>query len=65
MKCPICGKDMEHGTLRAEGLTGGVKWHGDASTINDELTVNNSDWSGHVEFSGHRCSECRQLVLKY
>jgi hypothetical protein len=56
---------MEHGTMSAEGLAGDVKWRGDASVAMDEMTISNSDWSGHVEFSGHRCKDCRQLVLKY
>ena len=65
MKCPSCGKDMDNGTMSAEGLTGGVKWHGAARASRDELTINDSDWSGHLDFSGHRCNDCRLLVLKY
>jgi hypothetical protein len=56
---------MDNGTMSAEGLTGGVKWHGAARASRDELTINDSDWSGHLDFSGHRCNDCRLLVLKY
>jgi ssDNA-binding Zn-finger/Zn-ribbon topoisomerase 1 len=66
MNCPRCGKDMEHGYIRAESFIGGIKWMREKSTKSLGLeTVAKPDMLGFVFIEGFRCPECRLICSQY
>jgi hypothetical protein len=66
MICPKCTKEMEQGFVRAESFIGGVKWMAERSTKTLGLEyVARPDSLGFCFLEGHRCPECRCIVIQY
>ena len=64
-ECPYCHTPMEEGTVGAESVTGGAKWH----TSRSMLAVGGEpvgDYSagGMVWLDGYRCRSCGRLILR-
>ncbi len=65
-KCPYCQSDMEPGSVAAESLTGGAKWHRNRSMLAlGGEKIGDYTSGGMVWFDGFRCPTCRLLQLKY
>ncbi len=65
-KCPYCQSDMEPGSVAAESLTGGAKWHRNRSMLAlGGEKIGDYTSGGMVWFDGFRCPTCRLLLLKY
>lgn len=65
VNCPNCGKEMEHGFLRAESFIGGVKWMTEVSSKSLGLeSLAKPNAMGFCFLEGDRCKECRKIVLQ-
>ncbi len=57
---------MEKGSLAAESLTGGAKWHKSRSVLAlGGEKIGDYTLGGMVWFDGFRCAKCRILVLGF
>jgi hypothetical protein len=57
---------MENGSLGAESITGGAKWHRSRTTLAlGGEKIGDYRWDGMVWFDGFRCLKCRLLVLTF
>ncbi len=57
---------MEPGSVAAESITGGAKWHKKRSTLAlGGEKIGDYTRGGMVWFDGYRCPTCRLLLLKY
>ena len=66
MRCPECGKPMEHGFLAAESFIGGVKWTTKKSRLGASgPALRKPDVLGNVYLEGFHCSACKYLSLHY
>ena len=64
--CPKCGAAMEAGSVAAESLVGGAKWHKSRSTLAlGGEKIGDYTTGGLVWFDGFRCSKCRILLMRY
>ncbi len=64
--CPYCQSAMEPGSVAAESITGGAKWHKKRSTLAlGGEKIGDYTRGGMVWFDGYRCPTCRLLLLKY
>lgn len=63
--CPYCRGPMEKGSVGAESLSGGAKWHTSRSTLalGGEPVGDYTD-GGMVWLDGYRCRTCGRLVLQ-
>ena len=65
-KCPSCGSSMEPGSVAAESLTGGAKWHKARTTLAlGGEKIGDYTTGGMVWFDGLRCTKCRILLMRY
>ena len=63
-ECPYCHAQMEKGTVGAESLTGGAKWHKSRSTLAlGGEPVGDYSAGGMVWLDGYRCKRCDKLIL--
>lgn len=63
--CPDCGSPMESGSVAAESITGGAKWHKSRSVLAlGGESIGDYTTGGMVWFDGARCRACRLLVLR-
>ncbi len=64
-ECPYCHGPMEAGTVGAESVTGGAKWHRSRSTLAlGGEAVGAYTAGGMVWLDGYRCRSCGRLVLR-
>ena len=57
---------MELGSVAAESLTGGAKWHKSRSVLaTGGESIGDYTAGGMVWLDGARCPTCRLLVLRY
>jgi hypothetical protein len=57
---------METGSVAAESLTGGAKWHESRSRLAlGGEKIGDYTLGGMVWFDGARCKSCRLLLLRY
>jgi len=64
--CPNCGSAMESGSVAAESLVGGAKWHKARSTLAlGGEKIGDYTTGGMVWFDGYRCVKCRILLMRY
>jgi hypothetical protein len=64
--CPYCKSPLEKGSVAAESLTGGAKWHKARSVLAlGGESIGDYTIGGMVWLDGARCSKCRLLLLNY
>jgi hypothetical protein len=64
--CPNCGKPMSPGYLGSESFIGGSKWFLERTRLafgGEDIAKPNT--FSMVYIPGHRCRECKTLVLNY
>ncbi|NLT36892.1 MAG: hypothetical protein GXX95_01865 [Methanomassiliicoccus sp.] len=65
MNCPNCGKEMEHGFVRAESFIGGVKWMTEVSSKSLGLeSIAKPNSLGFCFMEGDRCKECHKILIQ-
>ena len=63
--CPYCHKLMEKGTVRAESVTDGARWHRSRSTFaQGGEPVGDYSTGGLVWIDGYRCKSCDKRILQ-
>jgi hypothetical protein len=66
VNCPVCSKPMSPGFLGSESFIGGSKWYLERTRLalgGEE--IGKPDTWGMVFLPGHRCRECKVMVLQY
>lgn len=66
VNCPRCQKPMVPGFLGSESFIGGSKWYLERTRLalgGDELAK--PDTWGMVYLAGHRCTDCRVVLVSY
>jgi hypothetical protein len=70
MKCPKCGKEMEHGFLNLPSMEN-LEWHDRKNEMSMlprdlkiDILIEPSPWNGY-QIEGDRCIEDQILVLEY
>ncbi len=65
MNCPVCGKEMEEGDLRAYGGRGvALSWKNEGKSL--WRAGESLDWGAFwVSMNAFRCSNCKIVVFNY